>query len=916
MRPLKLTMNAYGPYASTVTLNMSELGDKGIYLITGDTGSGKTTIFDAICYALYGEAGSDRRSDASMLVSKYSDHSEKTYVELTFSCRQKAYTVRRCPEQLRPKRGGGYTTAPAEAELYFPDDRPPITKSRDVTKEIESIVGIDRNQFVSIAMIAQGDFLRLLLASTQERSAIFRKIFSTNIYQDFQENLKRLYSEKSSECKRLLAVVSQQVSTAVGVDSDAISRAALIEDFDTVCRMISDSISLDNEEYNKLSSQQKEYKDKYRDIAAKLGAQQELNRIDCEVKKRKALLVQKEQQLNKLTSELGKIDDYSSLQSEILKKRLTLENSLSLYDEHDKLSVSADAKKKLISTAKNSLAQMKSECDKKQREADRVRQIISDGEGLRAEIAELEASEDKLNQRKKQLSELKQLVSRLNALYSALKSAQKEFISADAEYSKENSLLEEMTRAYLSDRAGLLAATLKDGVPCPVCGATSHPSPAQRVEESVDEAVLNQKTAQVKRLEQQRSKSAQNANSLNGSFKELYSQAKNTCFEVLGASKPEGISPIIVREEHKLEQESAQVKRELVIAEKKIKEREEKLALLPSLEGDIKKLTEKISECENEIAKGNGELCALTLRIKESAEKLTFGTKAKALAHIEQLQRDEKTLAGKIDSISSEHAKCNEEYSALKSSIESLCEHLKGYNSADFEKLNAEHERVNEYIAETQKIIQTVSERININSRVREQVVGMADELKTAENQAAAVKSLSDTANGCLSGKEKVSLEAYVQARYFDRIIRRANVHLMAMTNGQYELKRSSEAANKRSQTGLELDVTDHYIGSDRSVRSLSGGESFKASLALALGLSDEVMSSAGGVSLDCMFVDEGFGSLDEKSLQSAIDALISLGNSNRLVGIISHVEALKERIDRKIAVEKDLSNGSNAWIV
>ncbi len=223
---------------------------------------------------------------------------------------------------------------------------------------------------------------------------------------------------------------------------------------------------------------------------------------------------------------------------------------------------------------------------------------------------------------------------------------------------------------------------------------------------------------------------------------------------------------------------------------------------------------------------------------------------------------------------------------------------------------------MNEYIAETQKIIQTVSERININSRVREQVVGMADELKTAENQAAAVKSLSDTANGCLSGKEKVSLEAYVQARYFDRIIRRANVHLMAMTNGQYELKRSSEAANKRSQTGLELDVTDHYIGSDRSVRSLSGGESFKASLALALGLSDEVMSSAGGVSLDCMFVDEGFGSLDEKSLQSAIDALISLGNSNRLVGIISHVEALKERIDRKIAVEKDLSNGSNAWIV
>lgn len=917
MRPLNLTMNAYGPYAKTVTLNMTDLGEKGIYLITGDTGSGKTTIFDAICYALYGEASSDRRSDASMLISKYSDPSEKTYVELTFSCHEKIYTVRRSPEQLRLKRGGGYTTSSPEAELIFPDERQPITKSKEVTKEIERIVGIDRDQFVSIAMIAQGDFLKLLLASTQDRSAIFRKIFSTGIYQTLQDNLKKLASEKSQECKSLLTVMSQMISgVIVGDAQDSLNQSEQLEDFDTICKIIDGCIDSDERKLNELTSLKSDLKNRYHDNTAKLGIQQELERMSLEVKKRKLTLLQKQEIFNKLTQELDKTEELSKQKSKLLERRLIQENSLYLYDDHDKLVKEASSKKLAIDSGAFNTEKMKSELSKKTQMLEQMRSDTSQSEGLAVKAAELKACVEKDSQRRKQLGELRQLISRLNAAYSSLKAAQDAFLAADAKYSKANSELDALTRAYLSDRAGLLASTLEPEMPCPVCGSLEHPHPAKRIDSSLDEATVNLKNSEVKKLEEERSRISDSASRINGSFKELYNHAKELCFEVLGVEKPQGVSPVIAEEIEKLDMSSAKTKAELDRTEKMLKEREQKLIIVPILEDEIVKLTGKISQSENETSKIRGEYSSLLLRIRQSAEKLAFSQKSDAIKNIAKLKNAEDMLSKQIDEVKAAHAECCEEITALKSSIESISEHLKDYDSSSLIDLTAEHERLNKELNEIEQKIYSVCERLNVNKRAGASIFAAAKELSLAQSQAVAIKTLCDTANGNLSGKEKVSLEAYVQARYFDRIIQRANVHLMTMTNGQYELKRSAQAANKRSQTGLELNVTDHYIGSDRSVRSLSGGESFKASLALALGLSDEVMSSSGGISLDCMFVDEGFGSLDEKSLESAMDALISLGNSNRLVGIISHVEALKERIERKIVVVKKASEGSDARIV
>lgn len=268
-----------------------------------------------------------------------------------------------------------------------------------------------------------------------------------------------------------------------------------------------------------------------------------------------------------------------------------------------------------------------------------------------------------------------------------------------------------------------------------------------------------------------------------------------------------------------------------------------------------------------------------------------------------------------ISDLRTKYSAVSEEISSYKSAVQSLEKHLAGYDRTAAEKFRADKDLADKIELKLDSEKSELTEKLSANRRALDGLLRTFSLLSRKEKETAAAKAISDTVTGNISGREKMSLEAYVQSTYFDRIIKRANIHLMRMTNDQYELKRSVTASDKRSQTGLELDVTDHYAGADRPVRTLSGGESFKASLALALGLSDEVTSASGGIQLDCMFVDEGFGSLDDSSLEAAMDTLIGLGNSNRLVGIISHVDALKQRIDKKIIVKKDKTEGSTAYI-
>ncbi|MDE6690629.1 MAG: SMC family ATPase, partial [Clostridia bacterium] len=294
---------------------------------------------------------------------------------------------------------------------------------------------------------------------------------------------------------------------------------------------------------------------------------------------------------------------------------------------------------------------------------------------------------------------------------------------------------------------------------------------------------------------------------------------------------------------------------------------------------------------------------------------LEFGSKGEATDKIRSLETQREKVERELKTCRDEFAESDKRLGELRAQIKQCAEQLSREKVADELNLTEQKSAAEEEKARLQTSLQTVNYRLQSNRKCLADVSAAYGEIGKTEGRYRWVKTLSDTANGTLSGKEKIMLETFVQAAYFERVIVRANRRLLVMTNNQYELKRRESADNNRSQSGLELDVLDHYNGSTRSVKTLSGGESFKAALALSLGLSEEIQSSAGGIKLDTMFVDEGFGSLDNVSLTQAIRALDDLSEGNRLVGIISHVGELKEKIDRQIVIKKDKTGGSSVTV-
>ena len=306
-----------------------------------------------------------------------------------------------------------------------------------------------------------------------------------------------------------------------------------------------------------------------------------------------------------------------------------------------------------------------------------------------------------------------------------------------------------------------------------------------------------------------------------------------------------------------------------------------------------------------------------TTRATVDADKSTlrFAGKKDAQAQIDRLSREIILRKAALENASKNHNDSQSRIKALAASVESLQKQLSQDSELDKSKLTEQKNELSQQTRELDELAKQIHSRLETNKTVLQNILSTSSELAMLEKQYSWVKTLSDTANGTISGKEKITFEAYIQMTYFERIIARANTRFMMMTGGQYELVRRAKSENKQTQSGLDLDVIDHYIGASRSVKTLSGGESFKASLSLALGLSDEIQSCAGGVKLETMFVDEGFGSLDSDSLEQAMNALNSLADSDRLIGIISHVDALKSRIDNQIVISKDPSGISSAQI-
>ena len=1095
MRPLKLTLSAFGPYAGHTEIDLEKLGEKGLYLITGDTGAGKTTIFDAITYALY-DAPSGTNRDTSMFRSKYASPETPTFVEMTFSCGGKVYTVRRNPEYERPaRRGSKMTRQRAEAELHLPDGRGVLDKPKEVNAALVRIIGLDRSQFSQIAMIAQGEFLKLLTAETKDRQEIFRKIFKTNCYEVLQNRLKDSTNTLYRKCEAARASVQQYIGGIVCAEGDMLREKAQQAKegklpFAETVELLETLIDRDEAEDAACARQFEVLEEKIGAVNARLikaderrkmrealeanRKQQEVQRGEAEQAKaalaaEQAKQPQQEARQRALADE-NELPRYAelenaekerlSLASDIEAKRCALGQQERTHQvqsaelaawkqEHESLASAAADRERLLGersrrldrqTALKALAEDVEAQRRGEREiADAEKQLAvrkqrqealaselaaqtemlkadreawEQGAGLDAEREKLRAQQAKTQEREAELRTLNALLRECRTAEQAVLASQQAYLRAQDAAEQTDAAYGESRRAFFDAQAGILARELAEGVPCPVCGSVHHPAPAQAPGHAPTEG-------QLREAEQARDAAQQKAHA-----KSLDAGAKNAAFtekkqQLIAQMQPFAEQPAYENAEaqlavceEKVRQEGADAARQLSALDAQLAAREalghsmetqqkalERLAaeqeeqrsaasaaenLLSRLRGQQEQLAERLSrqlaealpgcrtenaaayiaaeraETEQALAALEAQLASLdagiarretlALRIPQRESELrrqeqTMNAGREELARTESregalgeqnarlrdglsfpsaaaAEKQRQTLAAEMDAAAAARKAaeerfeaCRKEQIALEAGAKQLEAQLAGGEEIDEE---AQRQQGNALAAERHSLLErqrTLHSRANTNKTALASVRNKSDELERLEREYSWLSMLSQTANGTLSGKDKITLETYIQMTFFDRILQRANGRLLVMSGGQYELKRRSISDNRQSKTGLELDVIDHYNGSERSVKSLSGGESFKASLSLALGLSDEVQSAAAaGIRLDTMFVDEGFGSLDEESLAQAIHALSSLAEGKRLVGIISHVGELREKIDRQIVITKD-KNGSGSSV-
>jgi len=920
MRPLKLTLSAFGPYAGKTDFDFDKLGTGGLYLITGDTGAGKTTIFDAITYALYGDPSGNNR-EVSMFRSKYADLETPTFVKLTFKYKDNEYTVKRNPEYERAsQRGSGVTKQTAGVELTLPDGKV-LTKTKEVDTAIKNIMGIDKNQFCQIAMIAQGDFLKLLLAPTKDRIEIFRHIFKTKLYSDLQNKLKQEASSLDNNCLQIRQSITQYIA---GIDCDESSlHCVQVSKAKNNELPIDECISL----LENLLAEDSQSEEKTAEKILNIEKQADTIKLNIQqgesISRAKLLLEQTQALLEKLSSEkitlAAALDEENKRSVEIEKLTKDSATISAQLPEYDELSQKQAALAKNISLIeKNNLTLNKAKTD--------IDTLKSQIESLSAEAKTLEKCgeqkiilENNILSLNDRLSKLQQLLQSMEALkknheehkkaVQIYKEKQANVDSLDASYKAGHKL-------YLDAQAGILAESLEEDMPCPVCGSLSHPKKASKpvdvpTKEELD-ALQNRLSAANKEVE----RASQAAGKLNGAINEKMEATLTSIKELLGDINMNSATDIAKENISELQSKIKSINSEIEQLSKNISRKDSIEKILPQSTKRLEELQDSINTISNTVTTYTSENKAIEERIKSLKSKLLFSSKLEADAKIKSNNDTVLKIQKAIELATKRLNECNEKLASTTATKAELSKQLDGK-----EEINLENEKIklNELEGNIKRLRaykEEIHSRIVNNQSNYKNIKLKSDELIEAEKQYTIVKSLSDTANGNITGKDKIMLETYIQMHYFDRIISRANARLVIMTGGQYDLVRRKEAASKMGQSGLDLDVIDHYNGTERSVKSLSGGESFKASLALALGLSDEIQSSAGGIQLDTMFIDEGFGSLDEDSLAQAMNALASLASSNKLIGIISHVGELKQKIDKQIIVKKDKTGGSRAEII
>ena len=920
MRPLNIYVSAFGPYAGKVNIDIGKLGDRGLYLITGDTGAGKTTIFDAICYALYGASSGGNR-EGSMLRSLYADPSTPTEVELTFVHNDKKYTVKRNPEYMKPKdRGEGFTKRTADAELTLPDGRV-ITKIKDVDTEIEKILGINKDQFSQIVMLAQGDFLKLLLAETKDRIKIFRDIFKTEYYQMLQNELEQRRKDIFVRVEDGLKSVKQYIDGIMADKDDVLSIEAdkakagnmTTEDVISLLDRLTDK---DMALKDDLDAELSKINEELEKVNTRLGAARALENAKAALKKALEELAGAEPVLKESEEELKAATEAYKGKADLDKQANGIEKDLESYDRLDKLAGELDDTVKEAYGTETEIAGKTADKGEKEKELKNLKEEQSSLKDSGEADARLESDIDNTQKDIVSLNDLSQKLEKYDEDLEALDISIKKYKEDDEEFNKLNSKYETMEQAFMDAQAGILAEKLKEGEACPVCGSKTHPKLARISDVVPTERELKDAKDKASKARKVREDSSIEVEGLRKGLASLEESLKKETKKALKIDDIDKAPEMITQIVKELNESLKELKQKKKTAEANKRRRTELEKVIPECENELAGMTQKISELTALKASLDAQIKEKTAQIETIGKDLKFADKAKAKAAISDLKKRSDELQKRFDKAGLAVSFDKQRIAELKATIATQQKTISASGAEDPDKILKLQSDLKIKHDECVDRGQSVGTRIKTNESIRTNIIKKSGDISELEEKLKWVSALANTANGKLTGKDRIMLETYIQTMYFDRIINRANLRLLTMSGGQYELVRKKEQGKGSAQSGLDLNVIDHNNGSERSVKTLSGGESFMASLSLALGLSDEVQSSAGGIHVDTMFVDEGFGSLDPDSLDMAYKALAGLTTSNRLVGIISHVADLKSRIDKQIVVTKDKTGGSRVDLI
>ena len=934
MRPIKLVLSAFGPYASKIELDLSKLGENGVYLITGDTGAGKTTIFDAITFALFGKPSGDIR-DVKTLRSEYAKEEIETYVELDFVYHDEEYHIYRRPEYTYThvqKNGEVKQRSKAtDAYLILPNGER-IVKPTEVTKQVEQLLGMKRDQFRQIAMIAQGSFLKILNADTKERGKLFEKVFMTSKYSVLMDRLNQMAKESYlalNDAKlRLQQIISDvRVPEILQEQYAQTLETFAMDDIQPVYDLLDKIITRSKESTEKLQRQkaqvQNQLQKSRKEETEKTKQLQDLLSLEKLLKEKPA----KEEKANLYAERVKNDGEKYHIQIDALKKeQAQIEHELPEYESLTKLSTKLAEIRKQISIISKDLAT----------KTNFKKQLDEDIALKQKEAHTLTDSELSLN---KVILKQEEIEKKISAFHHA-SMIQSNYQNAVNALKEKTQLLQESTDrkvilqkqyddaqiSYFANQAGLLALRLTKGEPCPVCGSLEHPRPASHSNKLVTEEEINQYKKKVDQAEKEyqiTSKACADASlKMNTLQNELELVLKSVTEETVSF---EDVQLFIDEHTVQLKKEEKEISTRIKQLQQQSKRYQELQKMIPQLQQKLTAISEEVSQNQIAQTKLSVEYEQLQKQVQEITAKLKYTSETEAKNCISMITKQILEYQQQINRLESESKLAMDELVYVSAQIDML----KGKVSSSIDEIPNQQKQL--------KILQTEIENLQVQQEeilkcihntemyesdaqdTKKKIVSESDAYQIKLSRYSSLKELADVAMGNgRSSKEKITLQEYVQIAYLDRMIHKANERYLSMSNQQYQLVRSAGTKDKRSHEALDLDVIDFSNGSIRPVSSLSGGESFIASLALALGMSDEIQSQAGGIQIDTMFIDEGFGTLDQDSLNNAIQTLTNLSGENRLVGIISHVKELKERIHKGIIVTKDLhgSHGSIAKVI